>query len=214
MSGITIGWNNNKPANADLFGTLDDNIRSTKSNLQGALDAEHVWSSVSQLAGHHRAGSARVFYGAKSAVSSSDTDGRMMATSATSRLYYVGSDMSTFRVGMSTGLTARSLSSTQSTVGGRVSRLSRHLISVDSISMATDQHAGVWSFPANSQAIFFVQVDLDSQGTAAPALVTVDNVGSGSGGMPQTVRLWHPDGSTWSGQTMIINLMSISMEAL
>lgn len=95
MSGVTIGWSNTSPTATDLVGQGDDEIRSLKSNLQGALDAEHVFPAAGGLAGVHRAGSARVFVGPSSQVSSADTSGRLMFNSTLSRLVYLDSVSST-----------------------------------------------------------------------------------------------------------------------
>lgn len=92
MSNITIGWDNATPGDNDLVGQGDDVIRSLKSNLQGALDAEHVFPSAGGAAGAHRRGSARVFVGPASEVSSADTDGRLMWNSGASTLLYAGSE--------------------------------------------------------------------------------------------------------------------------
>ena len=94
MSNITIGWNNNTPADTDLVGQGDDAIRSLKSNLQGALDAEHFFPSAGGAAGAHRRGSARVYVGPSSQVSSVDTDGRLMFNSSLSQLVYLDSTRS------------------------------------------------------------------------------------------------------------------------
>lgn len=94
MSNTTISWNNNTPADTDLVGQGDDTIRSLKSNLQGALDAEHFFPSAGGAAGAHRKGSARVFVGASSEVSSADTDGRLMFNSSISQLVYLNSTAS------------------------------------------------------------------------------------------------------------------------
>lgn len=95
MSGIQIGWSNTSPTATDLVGQGDDEIRSLKSNLQGALDAEHLYPAAGGYAGIHRAGSARVFVGTSSQVSSSDTNGRLMFNSTLSRLVYLDSASST-----------------------------------------------------------------------------------------------------------------------
>lgn len=94
MSNITIGWNNSTPTDSDLVGQGDDVIRSVKSNVQGMLDAEHFFPSVGGAAGAHRRGSARVFVGPSSQVSSADTDGRLMWNSTTSQLNYLSSNTS------------------------------------------------------------------------------------------------------------------------
>lgn len=95
MSGLTVGWSNTSPTATDLVGQGDDEIRSLKSNLQGALDAEHLFPAAGGYAGVHRAGSARVFVGTSSQVSSTDTDGRLMFNSTLSRLVYLNSTSST-----------------------------------------------------------------------------------------------------------------------
>lgn len=95
MSGTTIAFDITTPTATDLVGQGDDAIRSLKSNLQGALDAEHLWPVAGGLSGVHRKGSARVFVGPSSQVSSADTDGRLMFNSTLSRLVYLDSASST-----------------------------------------------------------------------------------------------------------------------
>lgn len=92
MSGTTISWDNSTPAATDLVGLGDDVIRSLKSNLQGGLSAEHLWPSGGGLSGVHALGSARVFVGTSSQVSSADTSGRLMWNSTSSKLHYVGAE--------------------------------------------------------------------------------------------------------------------------
>lgn len=94
MSNITIGWNNSTPTDSDLVGQGDDVIRSVKSNVQGMLDAEHFFPSGGGAAGAHRRGSARVFVGTSSQVSSADTDGRLMWNTSTNQLNYLNSSSS------------------------------------------------------------------------------------------------------------------------
>jgi hypothetical protein len=94
MSNVTIGWNNATPTDSDLVGQGDDVIRSIKSNVQAALDAEHFFPSAGGAAGAHRRGSARIYVGPSSEVSSADTDGRMMWNSTTSQLNYLNSSTS------------------------------------------------------------------------------------------------------------------------
>lgn len=103
MSGTTIGWDNAVPAATDLVGQGDDVIRSFKSNLQGGLSAEHLWPSGGGLSGVHALGSARVFVGTNSQVSSADTSGRLMFNSTRSTLHYVGAE-GTALLGLASGL--------------------------------------------------------------------------------------------------------------
>ena len=92
IGGVNIAWDEGKPAGADSLGIGDDQIRSDKTAVRTALAAEHVWESTGGAnTGAHALGSARPFYGVQSAVSSSGSDGRLMATSDTSRLFGVGS---------------------------------------------------------------------------------------------------------------------------
>lgn len=92
----TINWNEGTPAGTDSLGIGDDEIRSLKSSLRIGLDGEHVWPSSGGDAGVHRLGSARPYVGAQSLVSSTGTDGRLMVTSDTSRLFGVGSGGTVF----------------------------------------------------------------------------------------------------------------------
>jgi hypothetical protein len=87
----TIGWDETAPADGDVAGLGDDEIRSLKTSLRQGLESEHEWPSTGGSAGTHLAGSARAYYGTESAVSSADVGGRLMATSDTSRLFGVGS---------------------------------------------------------------------------------------------------------------------------
>ena len=91
MSSTTIFWDETNPADSKNAGLGAGDIRSILSNVRGGLDAEHLWPSSGGLSGGHRQGSAVVFYGTASKVSSADTDGRVMLTSDTSMLWGVGS---------------------------------------------------------------------------------------------------------------------------
>jgi hypothetical protein len=93
MNGASgIGWDENTPADTESAGLGDDRMRSIKSSTRQGLDDEHNWpSSGGNNVGYHRYGSARPYYGAQSAVSSAGTDGRLMMTSDSSRLFGVGS---------------------------------------------------------------------------------------------------------------------------
>ncbi len=86
-----IGWDESTPADTESAGLGDDRIRSLKTSLRQGLAAEHTWPSGGGDSGVHLLGSARAYFGTQSAVSSSGTDGRLMQTSDTSRLFHVGS---------------------------------------------------------------------------------------------------------------------------
>lgn len=91
-----IGWNEGAPQDGDSAGLGDDEIRSLKTSVRIGLDGEHVWPSGGGDAGVHRLGSARPYIGTQSLVSSTGSDGRLMHTSDTSRLFGVGSGGTTF----------------------------------------------------------------------------------------------------------------------
>lgn len=92
LGGANIVWNENVPSGTSQAGLGDDDLKSIKTSVRNALDSEHIYSSTGGAgSGAHRKGSAVAFYGAASAVSSSDTEGRMMITSDTSRLFHVAS---------------------------------------------------------------------------------------------------------------------------
>lgn len=99
LGGTTNAWDETAPADSRLAGLGATDIRSILTNIRGPLDSEHLWPSTGGAnAGMHRQGSAVVFYGASSKVSSTDTDGRVMVDSTKSRLWNVGSS-STFFLG-------------------------------------------------------------------------------------------------------------------
>ena len=93
MNGASnVGWNENEPADTENAGLGDDRMRSIKTSSRAGLDDEHNWPAAGgSNVGYHRLGTARPFYGTQSRVSSSGTDGRLMLTSDTSRLFGVGS---------------------------------------------------------------------------------------------------------------------------
>jgi hypothetical protein len=86
-----VGWDESSPPDTESAGLGDDRIRSLMTSLRVGLDDEHVWPSGGGDAGKHRLGSVRAYYGPQSAVSSSGTDGKLMMTSDTSRLFHAGS---------------------------------------------------------------------------------------------------------------------------
>lgn len=89
IGGAPIGYNVNAPANTDSAGLGDDEIRSLKTNLQGALDSEHNWPAAGGAAvGYHRYGSARPYLAAAaSAVSSDGTDARLIINAGDNTLW-------------------------------------------------------------------------------------------------------------------------------
>jgi hypothetical protein len=92
LGGINAGLNVNTPSGTSSAGLGDEDLRSIKTTFQQVLDSEHIFPSTGGAgSGAHRKGSAVAFVGTASAVSSTDTDGRLMVTSDTSRLYHVGS---------------------------------------------------------------------------------------------------------------------------
>jgi hypothetical protein len=92
VSNTTIQWNEGSPAAGDTVASGPGAINSIQSNIRTGLASEHVWPSSTGPAGAHLLGSARVFVGTTSQVSSADTAGRLMFASDTSHLWYVGSD--------------------------------------------------------------------------------------------------------------------------
>lgn len=117
MNGVNIGtFDSTQPPDTQSAGLGDDQIRSTKTTLQQVLDDEHNFPSAGGSAvGYHRLGSARPYFGTQSRVSSSGTDGRLMMTSDTSRLFGVGSGGTVF-LGGSQSL---SVGTNADTAGGR-----------------------------------------------------------------------------------------------
>jgi hypothetical protein len=92
IGGVSLTWDENSPSNEETAGLGDDRIRSLISTIRTGLDAEHVWNSAGGTGmGAHVLGSARVFVGTQSQVSSVGTDGRLMWASDSSRLFHVGS---------------------------------------------------------------------------------------------------------------------------
>lgn len=194
MSGITIFWNNASPASGDVAGLGDDEIRSLKSNLQGALDAEHVFPSAGGFAGAHRAGSARISVGTTSQLSSADTSGRLFFNSQTSTLHYVGSEGTAF-------------------IGGhRVPSLmsSVHVISNTSIMGMSMVSFTLGSFPSGPIAtglayngnFYFASVVTSGVGASA-CYPMVFNAGSNA----PSVNVYNTAGTPLSGVTVTVNLL-------
>lgn len=93
----TIGWNESAPADADNAGTADDQLRSLKTAIRTGLEDAMYWQDGSSLAsaGQMKPGKARAFFDVQSRVSG-NTDGCLMITSDTSRLFAVPSGASLF----------------------------------------------------------------------------------------------------------------------
>lgn len=92
LGGVNAGFDESVPADSENAGLGAQRIRSLETTLQQVLDSEHNFpASGGPNTGYHRLGSARVFVGTQSTVSSAGTDGRLQVTSDTSRLFHVGS---------------------------------------------------------------------------------------------------------------------------
>lgn len=112
IGGVNINWDETKPSGTDSVAIGDDQIRSDKIALRSALAAEHTFSaSGGANTGAHALGSARPFYDVQSNVSSTGSDGRLMLTSDTSRLFGVGSGGTVF-LGGATVISAGSFPAT------------------------------------------------------------------------------------------------------
>ena len=97
IGGTNINWDETKPAGGDSLSIGDEQIRSDKSALRSVIAAEHNFDAGGGAnTGYHVLGSARPYYGPQSNVSSTGSDGRLMLTSDTSRLFGVGSDGTVF----------------------------------------------------------------------------------------------------------------------
>ncbi len=209
MSGTTIGWNNATPSATDLGGLGDDEIRSLKSNVQGGLSAEHLWPSGGGLAGVHALGSARVFVGPTSQVSSADTSGRLMWNSTTSQLIYVGAE-GTAAIGGAGGLAVVSpaISST--------SRFVSYYTSVTGNSWPTGPLTT--PFLSGSAPQYWVTVSTQSSSVQSVMLGMTDRVpipvvlANGAGTSPQ-VFLFNSSGSL-SNETWTVNIFGIGFAAL
>ncbi len=206
MAGVNIGWDNTSPTSVGLAGQGDDELRSFKSNVQGGLNAEHIWPSSGGASGAHRAGSARIFSGAESAVSSADTSGRLMVTSDTSRLFAVGSDVSAHLLGSQLAPEVRSPNTISPSQGWTVSALT--LLVKNS---PTAQN--YYSIAEASTPMAWVTVDGKEDGSASSAFATIGLNLIGSGGVP-VIYLWEPSGDTYSGDTLVCHLMVLSAENL
>jgi hypothetical protein len=88
MNGASnVTWLETSPAIPELVGQGDDGLRSLKTSLQQGLNDEHLWPDGGGFVGAHRLGTARAYVGTQSRVSTDGSDGRLMVTSDTSRLF-------------------------------------------------------------------------------------------------------------------------------
>jgi len=196
MSGITIGWDNTTPTATDLVGQGDDIIRSTKTNLQGALDAEHLFPSAGGLAGTHRAGSARIYKGAASAVSSADTDGRLMLDSTNTRLYYVGSEGTAYLGGQNVV--------SMSTVIPPISVNSMFVMSLISFTVGNGDSGTVSIGMPGTGNFYFASVATAASGAATPCYPVIYDTGGAV-----KVKIYNSSGVQLSGVTVTVNLLSL-----
>lgn len=91
-SGTPLLWDETSPADSANAGAGAGVIRSLETSVRNGLAVEHNWpAATGPNFGYHLLGSARAYVGTQSQVSSSGTDGRLMLTSDTSRLFGVGS---------------------------------------------------------------------------------------------------------------------------
>lgn len=86
-----VNWDETVPADGDSLGQADDVFRSLKSSIRVGMADEHNWPAAGGAdTGYHKLGSARPYYAPQSLVSSTGTDGRLLFTSDSSRLFGVG----------------------------------------------------------------------------------------------------------------------------
>lgn len=196
MSGITIGYDLTTPTATDLVGQGDDQIRSLKSNVQGALDAEHLFPAAGGYAGVHRAGSARIFSGASSRVSSADTDGRLMLDSTSSRLYYVGSE--------GTALLGAAHMVSMSTVIPPLSLGSMWVMSMISSTFANGDSGPLSIGMPGTGNFYFPSVVTAASGAASACYPVMYDVT----GTPK-VKVFNSAGIQLSGVTVTVNILSV-----
>jgi len=207
MSGLTIGYDVATPGATDLVGQGDDIIRSLKTNLQGGLAAEHLWPAAGGLSGTHLKGSARVFVGASSAVSSADTDGRMMWDSTFSRLMYVGASVATSYIG---GQRAVSVA----TITPPLAAGQQMVMSVVS-STTTLGDGVVLTYGPTYTGVPYMQVSLGSQGPTSLGSVYVP-IFIAASSTQVTVQIWDtktPQSRKNNGELAKIQLVTIGIQA-
>lgn len=168
LGGTNILWNEAAPADTDSAGAGAAEIRSDKTSIRNAMGSEHFWPSGGGAGvGVHLLGSARPFYDVQSNVSSSGTDGRLLVTSDSSRLFHVGSAGTMFLGGQT------SLSAGSQPVGGQ-----RFYWAVEFGAATMDVGSTVVTFPNSGfSGIPFVQASVNTKYTAGSiAVPLIDNL--------------------------------------
>ena len=90
-----MSWVDDKPERTDLVRDLGPLVRSQKTEFRAAIEKHFFWTESSGLSAgepNHQIGSAttgscRAFFGTESQVSTALSDGQLMVTSDTTRLY-------------------------------------------------------------------------------------------------------------------------------
>lgn len=85
-------WSSQLPSGSSQIRQSDNQFRSHQSILEATLNEEHYFASTASntSAGQHQLGSARVFSGAVSSVSTRADTGRLMWTTDARQLFHVG----------------------------------------------------------------------------------------------------------------------------
>jgi hypothetical protein len=199
MSSVTIAWTEATPADTDQVSAGAGDIRSILTAVRTGLAAEHVWPSSSGLAGAHALGSARVFVGTSSQVSSADTAGRLMVDSSNSELWYVGSEAS-YRLGGQHDLSIQ-------TTFLPMSHGSRLVMSVTSLNQNTWPTGPIDFVGFAGTPYVFVSLVTKSVSDLTGRFATIQNLTSGS----CTVTVWEQTGVA-STDTVNIHLMAIGIQ--
>lgn len=185
LGGSSILWNEAAPADTDSAGAGAGEIRSDKTAIRTAMGSEHFWASGGGAnTGYHLLGSARAFYDLESNVSSSGTDGRLMVTSDTSRLFHVGSAGTMFLGAQ------RAISMGSAPVGGQtfhwVTEVGEVRSAVDGTAAVTIPNSGYSGVPfvtASVSTTFAatgaVSVQINAKTPTTFAAFTFDNTGTG-----------------------------------
>lgn len=209
MSSVSIGWSPATPANSDLVGQGAAKFRSLQTAIQSGLSAEHVWPDANGNAGAHKLGSARVFVGPSSQVSSADTTGRLMWNSTSSQLVYVGAE-GTAPIGGVGGL------SVIAPVPSATSRFVSYFTEITGNSWPTGPLTT--PFLSGSSPVYWVTVSTNSSSVQSVMLGQTDRVpipvvlAQNAGTSPQ-VFLFNSSGSL-SNETWTVNIFGIGTAAL